>query len=256
MSRCFLILLLTVSAAFAAEDTSLAQVKKRKTLTVGIESIFTGLNVLTNRDPKTGKYSGMEIELAEHIARSLGVTLEIVPVKWDRIFEAVRNGAADIGLQQIFIPAPGEVPATDAYSIPYLETGLGIARRRGDTAVRTDTLKSKIAGAFDDPVALRVLRLHGVARIRSFDNELSLFESILHGSVDYLAADKVSVLGFAKRNPTKVELVPGLFPGSEGKYGVLTKAKATSLLQAVNLAIAAWLAEPGIKERIARLNLK
>lgn len=84
-----------------AQD-SLAKIKERGTIVVGVKNDYRPWGFL---DP-SGKIVGMEIDMAEEIARKIGVKLEMVPVIAANRMEFLQQGKIDVILATM-----GDTPA-------------------------------------------------------------------------------------------------------------------------------------------------
>ena len=85
------LLLLTAIAPAHAED-SLAAIKQKGVLTVGVKNDYRPWGFL---DP-SGKIVGLEIDLATEVAQKLGVKLEMIPVTAANRMEFLRQGRIDL----------------------------------------------------------------------------------------------------------------------------------------------------------------
>ncbi len=85
------LLLLTAIAPAHADDT-LAAIKQKGVLTVGVKNDYRPWGFL---DP-SGKIVGLEIDLANEVAQRLGVKLEMIPVTAANRMEFLRQGRIDL----------------------------------------------------------------------------------------------------------------------------------------------------------------
>lgn len=237
-------------------DASLDRAKERGSLVVAFESIFDP-NVVLWRDARTGQFKGIEYEMLKFFARELGVRLEVHPTKWDRIPEAVFQRQADIGVQELFIPPPGKRRAQEAWSDPYLKTGLSVAFRHGTRlpAAQVPPPSARVA-VLNDPYALDWCNEKGYRNLKVFDLEKPMYDALVQGKVDFVIYDRALLLGFVERNAEAVRLAPGILPKSEGHYGVLHRREDGTLRAAINQAIRTWKATPGTEARLKGLGLE
>ncbi len=78
-----------------AEAGHLEDIKARGTILVGTTGDYIPMSYL---NPQTGKYEGIDAELAQIIADSLGVRLEYVPTSWPALAEDTQTGKFDIAI--------------------------------------------------------------------------------------------------------------------------------------------------------------
>ena len=91
LAACAGLALMTVSTAWAQVDT-LASIKQKGKLVVGVNADYKPFGYT---DP-SGKIVGFEIDLAEAIAKKLGVAVELVPVVAANRMEFVKQGRTDL----------------------------------------------------------------------------------------------------------------------------------------------------------------
>lgn len=87
-----LALLLLAAIAPARADDTLAAIKQKGVLTVGVKNDYRPWGFL---DP-SGKIVGLEIDLANEVAQRLGVKLEMIPVTAANRMEFLRQGRIDL----------------------------------------------------------------------------------------------------------------------------------------------------------------
>jgi polar amino acid transport system substrate-binding protein len=91
-------LTLTFGATAAHADATLDKIKQRGKLSVGIDGASPPFGKL---DPATGKTGGYQTELANDIAKRLGVTLETVPVTASTRVQFLQSGKVDLLIANI-----------------------------------------------------------------------------------------------------------------------------------------------------------
>src|SRR6187551_1877347 len=90
--KAFAALALSVIATAASAQDTIAKVKQKGTIVVGVKNDYKPWGYL---DP-SGKIIGMEIDLAEDIAKRLGVKLEMIPVNATNRMEFLQQGRIDL----------------------------------------------------------------------------------------------------------------------------------------------------------------
>lgn len=107
-----LILLTCGSTGFAADSSMIDDVIKRGTLRVG----FSSFEPWAMQD-KQGKYIGFEVDIAERLAKDLGVELELVPTKFSGIIPALLANKFDIIIGSMSVTPERNLKGN--FSIPY-----------------------------------------------------------------------------------------------------------------------------------------
>ena len=82
-------------AGCRTEPDALAAVRTRGVLRVGATGDYKPMSF---REPATGKYWGFDAELAEELARRLGVRLEYVPTSWPTLMRDTLDRKFDLAL--------------------------------------------------------------------------------------------------------------------------------------------------------------
>ena len=170
---------LPFSGAAAPRDSVVDKVVQRGTLRVGFSSF-----VPWAMQDKEGKYIGFEIDVAERLAKDLGVKLQLVPTNWDGIIPALLSGKFDVIIGGMSI-TPQRLLSVN-FSIPYdyayvdltlnREKSADIQKledlnREGVTlAVRTGTTAAAVAA-----------RMFPRASLRMFNDEAPAVEEVLSG---------------------------------------------------------------------------
>jgi len=127
-------------------------VRRTGTLRVGVWHGFRGLNF---HHPKTGAVVGLEVDLLAAISKRLGVACEMVDAPWVDLPKRLKRRQFDL-LFCALIPSPDYRGIR--YSTPYLDMGLVIMRRAGDTRITTPTsLNGKTVAIIADPAARQAL---------------------------------------------------------------------------------------------------
>ena len=83
---------LTVSQAMAADTSTLEQVLNSGKLRVCFDAGYMPFEMKS----KDGRFIGFDIDIAKHMARSIGVKYEPVNTAWDGIIPALQTNKCDI----------------------------------------------------------------------------------------------------------------------------------------------------------------
>lgn len=128
----FLSLVLCFSFVCRAEGTEavpnkLTEIKQRGVLLVGTAGDYKPMSFL---DPETGTYWGFDTELAEDLARALGVEIQYVPTSWPTLMEDTLAGTFDLAICGITVTDARKEQAL--MSEGYLENGKTVLCRAED----------------------------------------------------------------------------------------------------------------------------
>lgn len=141
IKRFFLTLLLTIFFVSPFD----VQAQDEKDLKVGIWEI--GPFVVKDAN---GKYTGLAIEVWEHVASELGLSYEYVAYEHHDLLEAIKKGDVDVGLADI--PADHDFEKFFEYSRTYFHSDIAIASRTDVGSTFVQILKT-----LGSPTALTVM---------------------------------------------------------------------------------------------------
>ena len=128
----FLALVLCFSSVCHAEGmepipNKLTEIRNRGVLLVGTAGDYKPMSFL---DPETGTYWGFDTELAEDLARALGVEITFVPTSWPTLMEDTLAGKFDLAICGITVTDARKEQAL--MSEGYLKNGKTVLCRAED----------------------------------------------------------------------------------------------------------------------------
>jgi len=183
-------LMATFSAfAEASDKVRLDDVISRGVLKVGTTGDYSPF---TFRDPKTGQFTGFDIDLAYDLAKALGVRVEFVPTTWPILTRDFENEKFDIAMGGISITL--ERQKIGLFSTPYLQDGKAPIIRCSDhnqytTLIDIDKPNIRVIvnpGGTNE----KFVRAHFKhAQIDVWDDNTTIFERIVQGKADVMITD-------------------------------------------------------------------
>lgn len=234
----------TALAACSEKEDSLAgrptveRIEQRGTLLVGTTGDYRPLSF---REPETGEYWGFAIELAEAMAKRMGVAVEFVPTSWPTL-------TADVQAEpQLFDMAMGGITITETrcatmlMSEGYLANGKTILCRTEDT-VRFHSLED-----IDRP-EVRVMVNPGGLNEQFARQHLSHATLIVHpnneeipsliaeGEADVMITEITEAPYYVQSDPRLASPLLDA-PFTHGEIGVLMRQGQDDLLALVNSII-------------------
>ena len=231
---------LLLAAGSVAADT-LADVKARGKLVVGVEAGGTG--AIISQEPD-GRIVGLDAELNAYVAKKLGVALEMVPTAWPGIIPALLSDRFDIIMSGM--TATKTRAERVSFSIPY-----------GDASLVAATLakNAKVGGVDDLPgktiAVLLGTNTHEFARkysatltaagkpaftIKTYDDIPAMVVDMANGNADALMLPHPIIGGYAAKRPGQFRIIEGL--GDKSFFAVAVRKPEKALLDAVNAALA------------------
>nr|WP_313055538.1 methyl-accepting chemotaxis protein [Pseudomonas lopnurensis] len=183
----------------------LADIRRRGEIRIAIEPQFKGLSF---REAPGQPLQGLDAEMAQALARWLGVKCRFIEYPWDRCLQLLEAGShrreqeADL-VWSALPPMPGYDQV--AFSTPYVFLPYVLAKRTGDDRIRgIDDLQGKVLGCVNDPAAIAVLEDLGLrwpaneakpggrvrlANLLAYNDQGMIHDCLLDGVVDAFAID-------------------------------------------------------------------
>jgi cyclohexadienyl dehydratase len=218
MKRVLLCLLLLAAAVPARAQSVLDTILARGTLRVGLTGDYRPFSI----KDASGKFTGMDVDMAEALAKAMGVKLEIVPTAWPALMADLQDRKYDIGMGGITVTL--ERAKTAMFSTPVLRTGKAPIARCTDkdhyTSLREiDRPGVKVAtnpGGTNE--RFDRANLHQ-AEIVVFPNNAAIFDELIAKHADVMITDSVEARLQQKLHPELCAINPNApFDVSELAY--------------------------------------
>ncbi len=173
---------------------------------------------------------GFDYDLAENIAKDMGVETQWIKKQFDKCFEYLKTGEVDMVINAVTITPERETEYL--FSDPYFETGQIIAVRKERDDIKTaDDLKGKKVGVQKNTTAEAYLKNMGDVDIVEFDSfDDALFE-LNRKLLDAVVGDAPTIQ-YDIRLLANLKTVGQLL--THEKYGIVFRKNETELRDAVN----------------------
>ena len=203
-----------------APASRLDEIVKSGTLRVGMPGDYRPFGL---RDAATGKVEGIDVDMAESLAASLGVKLEIVPTKWADLLADIAADKFDIGMGGISITLARQKAVL--FSTPVVRTG--------KAAIALCKEKDRFASlaAIDRPDVKVIANPGGTnekfdraslkqAQIVVFPTNTGIWDELIAGRADVMITDNVETKLQQKLHPELCAIHPDE-PFDFGELGYL-----------------------------------
>ncbi|OIP44240.1 MAG: amino acid ABC transporter permease [Desulfobacterales bacterium CG2_30_60_27] len=192
-------------------------------------------------DPKDPtQFIGFEVDLAEEIARELGVTARQAQNAWDSLIPALMRGDSDIAMNGIEITPQRQQEVL--FSQPYYIYTEQLVVGRDETAIKgIDDLTGKKVGTLSGTVAQDMLTKMAGVEVKIYASQVAPYEDLAIGRLDGVLLDLPIAAYYGKPNPKLKYAGP---PEGEGFYGIAIR-KGDEALQNKLDAILAKLVSNG-----------
>jgi len=221
----------------SAEARPLSAIKASGTLRVGLTGDYAPYSL---RGPDD-KITGADVTMAESLAHTLGVTLEIVPTAWKNLASDLQADRFDIAMGGVSVTP--DRAATGDFSVPVMRDGKRPIVRCGDK----DHYVS--VPAIDAPAVRVVVNPGGTnerfakanlknAQVTVHPDNRTIFEEIAGGRADVMVTDGAEADYQARRHPGV--LCPAAVPDT---FDHFDKAYWMTRDPALKSAVDAWLTQ-------------
>jgi polar amino acid transport system substrate-binding protein len=247
-----LVVLLAVALPAAARaDDALARVRASGELRWGADA--QGGAPYVFQDPMDPNHLiGFEVEIADALARRLGVRARPVQGQWDTLLELLGRGDFDVALNGIEVS--DEKRRVCALTRPYYVAPEQLTVRRDDArAPRTlEGLRGRPAGTLPGSLAARILARAG-AEVRTYDGgQNEIYDDLRLGRTDAVLLDGPISLYYGAIDPA-LEVLPAAF--GEVRYAVAVRTEDETLRAALDDTLAALAADGTLRAIYERWGL-
>jgi len=196
-----------------------------------------------------GALAGFEVDLAETLARALGVRARFVQNDWTTLIPSLERGTFDIALNGIEVtPA---LAARVAFSRPYYRFSERLVARRGDTRVRDLASIAKLrVGTLAGSLSWHLAREAGADAV-PYEGVDEPFVDLAHQRIDAVLLDDIIVARYAPRYPSLVVVADV----AEGSYAIAMRPQDEGLRQAIDRALDGQIASGAWQRTLARWQL-
>lgn len=200
---------------------------------------------------EVGNLRGFEIDVANKLAREMGVKAEFKELVWENIIPALQNDEIDVIVSGMAITPARALKIN--FSIPYAESGTSLATHISKTKDITtmselNTPEINVAVVSKTLGAELAALLFDKATIKSFTDSALAEKSILEGESHAYVASMIETNFLMLKNPEVVDL-PLAKPLMVSKAGMGVKRGNQELLNFLNAWITAHTADKWLQTR-------
>lgn len=226
----FLSALATLSTS-ALADTTLEQIKSAGVIKIATEGTYAPF---TYHDA-SGKLTGFDVEIANEIAKHIGVKAEFIEGKWDGLIAGLDAKRYDAVINEVTIT--DERKAKYDFSDPYIVSKASlIVREDNNTISSFDDLKGKKSAHTLTSNYAKLATKYG-AELVGTDGFNQSIDLVLSGRADATINDNVSFLDFKKHKPDAKVKIAATLANAESQGIIISKGQP-ELLSEINAALA------------------
>ena len=208
----------------------LEQIKSNGTIKIGTEGTFAPFSY----HDSSGKLTGFDVEIAEEVAKRVGVKPEFIETQWDGMFAGLDSKRFDIIANNVGI-TPDRQKKYD-FSEPYIMSKpFLIVHKENNTIKSFEDLKGKKSAQTLTSNYKDIAESYGaeIVGVEGYNQSIDL---LLSKRADAAVNDGLSYLDFKKQKPdAPVKSVAEL--DEPAKMGVMMRKGNKELVKAVNKAL-------------------
>ncbi|MBO5208251.1 MAG: transporter substrate-binding domain-containing protein [Lachnospiraceae bacterium] len=226
-------------------DDELAAIQKAGKILVGIEGTYPPF---TYHDDD-GTLVGYDVEVAQEIAKYIGVEVEFVESDWDSLLAGLDSGRLDTVINDVTVTE--ERQEKYDFSTPYYFNSRQITVAAGNplNIHSLEDLNGKRVATNSTNAYISEFEELGVTII-PIDSSEEQADMILAGRADFGTFSTVTLADYQKQHPEAGLEVAFVIPDSEEQIAIPVKKGETRLLEQINAALA-YLDESGKLEEIS-----
>ena len=143
-----------------------------------------------------GKPVGFDVALANAIAAAWGLQVELIPIGFDSLLDALQTGKIDSVISAL--PFDERMTRDVAYSTPYFEAGIFLATRPATGIQQGEALASRTIGvewgSMSDMVGRRLQKATPTLKVQPFDTPTAAIDALVKAqTVDAILIDNVTL---------------------------------------------------------------
>lgn len=210
---------------------TLEKVQKTKKILIGVDDTYPPMEFKDD----SNKLVGFDVDVAEAVAKKLGVTIEWMSTSWDGIFTSLSSKRFDVIHSSVSIT--DERKETMIFTDPYITGGTAIYVKKGNTNIKTsDDLKGKVVGVQAQTTADEVVtKLGATKEIKKYTGMTEAFLDLENGRVEAVVSDPMVGNYYVSKQPDKFDAPKSNL--TEEPIGVAFRKEDTQLRDAYNKAM-------------------
>lgn len=211
-----------------ADLNKLDQIKEDKVIRIGLEGTYPPFSF----HDESGKLVGFEVEIAEAIAKDLGVGVEFIETKWDSLIAGLDVDKYDFVINNV--GATQERKEVYDFTEPYMVSS-------GRLAVRKDNTEISSTAAYSGKNSAQSLTSNYAQDALSFGAEIvpvdgfaQAIELVVEGRADGTINDIITFKNYLNAHPdAEIRLLDEEIP-NKNEVGIILQKNNPELIQAIN----------------------
>ncbi|MCB0167859.1 MAG: amino acid ABC transporter substrate-binding protein [Anaerolineae bacterium] len=183
---------------FPRDDGTLAEIRQRGTLRVGLDASFPPFETINEQ----GQIVGLDVDIAQAVAADLGVELELVNIGFDGLYDALLARRADLVISGL--PYDPRWTQDVAYTRNYFNAGQVLVTPADESTIDgpEDVVGRTVAVEWGSQADMEGRRLEKEAEgvtLQRYPSAAEALEAVLNNQVDAAIVDGVSAVAATSR---------------------------------------------------------
>lgn len=153
-------------------------------------------------DAKTKKIIGLDVDVANYIAKELGVKLELVPTNPANRIALIKSNKVDLIAANFTITKDRAKEVN--FSVPYFSTGQKFIARKGVLKTPEDVAKLKVGADKGTVMEVTMREQYPDTTVVSFNDTPQAFAALRSNNVQAVTQDDAKLVGLLAALPDKV----------------------------------------------------
>ena len=212
-------------------NPEVAKIRQAGALVIATDATYPPLEYVDDNS----KIVGFDIDLANEIAKGLGVSAQIKNVSFDKIFDALKAGDVDVIISSVTITS--ERQKEMLFSTPYLNAGQILVVASDSSIAEVADLKGKAVGVQAETTSQKeALKYTEKSMVKSYADYTPAKRDLIAGKIQAIIIDYPAGVAMAQDFGEQLKVVGK--PFTSEFYGVAVANGRTGLLSAVDGVIA------------------
>lgn len=200
------LLIMSLAGCGSSKDTSTADTKNGipSKIVVGLDDSFPPMGFRSDED----KIIGFDIDMANEMAKRMGVEIEYMPTEWSGVIPALNSKKFDVIISAMSVTE--ERKKEIAFSNPYILEKQVIVVKKDNTSINSsDDLKDKIVGVqlgSTSAEAIAPIR-NTMKEVKEYDKNTEALQDLAIGRLDAVAVDELVARYYIKEHNDKYRVV-------------------------------------------------
>lgn len=210
--------------------------KKEDVLVMGTNAAFPPFEFVTSQDKGVvGEFTGIDVEIADKIAKSMNKTLQVEDMEFEGLVAAVQQGKVDLAVAGMTIK-PDRLEKVD-FSDPYfVATQIMVVGADNTDITKADDLKNNkkvavVQGYTGDSLVTEEIKV-AEANILRVSRGIDAIQELKNGKLDAVVIDSATGRALASKNGLKIVEDPAVFEKEE--YAIAVQKGNKELLDQIN----------------------